>query len=156
MATAATDPYTAAYYTDQRHKIADSYSIGLTDSLQKKQQADLSWSDRLQQLGQQLGIQRQQFGDRFAQRGLLDSGIYNYGSGSRQSGGLGALQQFTTDAGRQMSTAQDMSADVDNQYNTQRAQLGSTRDDQLNTLDGLETADQARQNIASSISGAVA
>lgn len=154
MATAATDPYTGAYYSDQRQKINDSYQIGLLDSQQKQAQAGLSWQDRIAQLQQTLGNQRQQFGNRFAQRGLLNSGVYNYGSKVGETGGLGALQQFQSDAGRQMNTANSMYADVNNQYGGQQQQLGTVHTNELNSLNNLETADAARQSIANSINGA--
>lgn len=163
MATTSTnDPFTTAQYADQRQKISDSYQIGLADNQQKKQQADLSWQDRIQQLAQQLGIQRQQFGDRFAERGLLNSGIYSYNGpdADLSRGQGGALQQFTYDATRQNQAATLQKSAVDNQYLAQNKELQNTYTNEGNTLQNEENAQggmaTTNYGIANVLGGAAA
>jgi hypothetical protein len=150
------DPYTGAYYADQRQKISDSYQIGLADNEQKKQQADLSWQDRIAQLDQKLGLENNQFGDKFAQRGLLNSGIYNYGSQSGQNADLargqgGALQQFQWNTAEQNQAANAQQQNVDDQYATQQKELGGTYTNESNSLNNMETAAGGTQTTDNSI-----
>lgn len=148
------DPFAQDYYNAARRRVDDTYQIGLTNNNDRQQQADMTFQQRLQGLQDRLDQERNQLPDAYAAHGLINSGIYNYGSQPGQSGGMGALQRFQLNYNTQLGDLRNQQTSVDTQYGHQGQQLGQTYHDQLGALSTQQADDVARQSIADAISGA--
>lgn len=146
MATAspsALDPLDQAYFGQQRINANDSYAIGKADNASAQTAADDSYDQKIAALDQNIAQERAQLPDKFAARGLLNSGIYfdnNPGIGTP-----GAWQQFGINSTNAKGDLALQKLDTNNQYAQKMGDLGKAHTDTLNTINTTSAADHVGQ-----------
>lgn len=137
------------FYSSQQRNAYDTYQIGLSQNSDAKALADLSYQQKLQALQDRLGQQQAILPDRFAARGLLNSGIYNYNG----AGQLGAKQQFGYDSALSQQNLIGQRQGLDTQYNDRANQYGLQYQDAMSGIAATQAADNARQAINDALAG---
>jgi len=164
---AATDsllsPLDKAYYDQQQQNVQDTYNIGVARNTEAQQANKLTYDQKIAALQQTLAQRRNTLADSFAGRGLLNSGIYNYGTDNNLSLGssyrglpnsqLGAVQQFTQDASTSVANLINQQQTTNQALNEQNQLLGRTEQDQLASIQQARAASQVQQAVNDTVSG---
>lgn len=138
------------YYSSQQRNAYDTYQIGLAQNADTKALGDLSYQQKLQALQDRLGQQQASLPDKYAARGLLNSGIYNWNG----AGQMGAKQQFGYDSALAQQNLIQQRQGLDTQANDRGNQLGLQYQDSMSGIPATQAADNARQAINDAITGA--
>lgn len=157
-------PEDLAYYTQQQAAVRNTQAIGMKEDENAAAGADLTYSQKLQSLQEKLTQEGNALPDKFAARGIQNSGIFNYGGGNQQytgsqgtgfnsyaglpNGQLGANQQFKSDAYGPfgaLSDVKNQQENVDQGYSLKEGDLVNTADNQISMINATETAQQAAQ-----------
>lgn len=171
MAThTALDKADLAYYAQQQQAVNNTQAIGLEEQRNAQAGADLTYAQKMQALQEKLSQQQAALPDKFAARGIQNSGIYNYGGGNAQytgslgsgwnayrgvpGGQLGALQQFKQDAATSMNDIRNQQENVDQGYQLKTQDLNNTAQNQRNSISVTQAAQQAAQAAADAIGAA--
>ena len=153
----AADPFTSP----QSRNAYDSWAIGLADNAAQKGGTDLAYTQKLNALQDRLNQEQNVLPDKYAARGLLHSGIWNYGSvnaGNPYPGlpgsQLGGMQQFAYDSGLAKQNLSDQQQNLDSQYDERQNALNTQGYDAMSGVLSTQAADQARQAISDALAGA--
>lgn len=147
-----TDPYLQAYYDTQRRNVNDSYQMGLAQNAEQKSLSTLSYQQKLSALQDKLNQEQTTMPDTFANRGILHSGIYYWNQAN--AGSLGALQQFKVNKATALGNLQSQQGALDASYGLKGTQLGTTFQDNMDNINQMSAADQARAAVNDAIAGA--
>lgn len=140
----------SGYYGSQQQNAYDTYQIGLSQNSDAKAMADLSYQQKLGALQDKLNQQQDALPDKFAARGLLNSGIYNWNG----AGQMGAKQQFAYDSALAQSNLTGQQGALDASYSDKAQQLGTQYQDAQQGINATSAADNARQAISDALTGA--
>lgn len=162
-------PEDLAYYAQQARAVRNTQAIGQQEFSNAQSGADLSYQQKLQALSEQLTQQRNALPDKFAARGIQNSGIYGYGGTKQYTGGLGsgwtqyaglrgsqtgAMQQFKNDAARSQDDIINQQENVDQGYGLKGADLNNTASNQLQAINVIDPAVSASQAASDAIGAA--
>lgn len=163
-------PEDIQYYQQQARAVNNTQAIGQEELGNAQAGADLTYQQKLAALAEQLGQQQSALPDKFAARGIQNSGIYNYGgTAAHYTGGdgsgwttyrgapgsqSGALQQFGKDAFTAQSDLRNQQENVDQGYTLKNADLNNTAANQNANITTTEAAQNASQAAADAINGA--
>lgn len=150
MASTSLADALSGYYSAQQRNAYDTYSIGLAQNKDAKAMSDLSYQQKLDALQDTLNQQQDTLPDKFAARGLMNSGIWNYNG----AGQMGAKQQFAYDKALSQSNLAAQNQSLDTQYNDKANELGLQYQDAMSGIAATQLADNARQAISDAIAGA--
>lgn len=145
-----TDPYLAAYYNQQGRSIKDNYALNVSQNDENNAVQQQSYTQKLQALQSQLNQQRATLPDSYADRGILNSGIYNYNGGPNN---LGAWQQFQANSALSQGDLQAQKALAQQQAVANNQQLKTTTNDQLAGVRAVQAADGVKGAISDALSG---
>lgn len=168
MAASSLTPEDLAYYAQQQANVRNTQFIGQEENANAQSGADLSYSQKLAALQQQLTQGNNALADKFAARGVENSGIFNYGSGSPEYNGssenggwgsmqglaggqLGAKQQYAADSATSTNDLTNQQQNTDQGYNLQLQGLNNTANDQNQTVATTEAAANAAQAAADAV-----
>lgn len=155
-------PEDLAYYAQQQQAIRSTQAIGQKELQNAEAGANLTYSQKIAALQEKLTQQQNALPDRFAARGIQNSGIYSYGGGGKQytgqlgnggftqyrglaGGQLGALQQFKFDSNQALSDLRNQQINVDQGYTDKLADLNTTANNQLQGINATEASQNAAQ-----------
>lgn len=149
------------FATPQARNAYDTWAIGLADNQAQRGAADLAYTQKLNALQDRLTQEQNVLPDKFAARGLLHSGIWNYGSvnaGNPYPGlpgsQLGALQQFANDSATAKGNLSSQWQNLGSQYDERQNALNTQGYDAMSGVVSTQAADQARQAITDAMNGA--
>lgn len=148
-ANSTTDPYLSAYYAMQTQNVKDNYGMQMAQNAQAQNLGDISFSQKLQALNDKLGQEQNTFEDPYASRGLLNSGIFNNDTANTDN--MGAKQLFAYNSGLARSNLNQQQQGADAAYQQRGTQLNNTMSDQLQGIQQVQAADQARSAINDAI-----
>lgn len=171
MATASSiSPEDLDYYATQQRAVLNTQAIGQRENNNAEVGANLTYSQKLQALQEKLTQEGNALPDKFAARGIQNSGILNYGSGnSNYTGGegsgwtaysglpggqLGANQQFKSDQTTATNDLTNQQENVDQGYTDKMADLNNTANNQVLTISTTEAAQNAAQAAADAVGAA--
>lgn len=169
MATSSLTPEDLAYYAQQQANVLNTQAIGQQEDSNAQSGADLTYQQKLQALQENLSQEQNALPDKFAARGVQNSGIFNYGgnntayTGSAEGGGfttmpgvpggqLGAKQQFGADSVTSTNDLLNQQQNVDQGYGLKLGDLNNAANDQLQTINTTEASQNASQAAADAIS----
>lgn len=171
MATSSLAQADSAYYQQQLQSIRNTYAIGQQETTNAQQGADLSYAQKLQSLNEKLGQEQAALPDKFAARGVQNSGIYGYGMNHQYTGGLGAgawqnesvarggqpgaEAQFLGDEGIARGDLAQQLTNVNQGYQLKQTDLTNTAANQTKAVNTTEAAQNAAQAQADAINGVV-
>lgn len=147
-ANSTTDPYMAAYYALQTQNVNDNYALQNVQNKDAANLANISFQQKIQALQEKLAQEQDTVSDPYANRGLLNSGIYNWNG----HGQLGALQQFAHNSAEALSNLAQQQNATASSYADKGTALSTATSDQVNGLKQLQAADQARSAINDAVS----
>jgi hypothetical protein len=157
------------YYNAQTQKVNDNYAIGQINNQDAQQASDLSFAQKVAALQDHLTSTMDSLPNSFGARGLLNSGIYNYGGGgsSPQFNGvgfqsnpglpgsqLGAWQENQYQGNTALSDLHDQQSAANKSLSDQGASLALTGQSDMNSINATEALDASRQAISNAITGA--
>jgi hypothetical protein len=149
MATSVTDPYLQAYYAMQANNVRDNYNVQLAQDTGQQGVDSVNYSEKMQALRNKLATENDTFRDGYANRGLLNSGIYS--NQSPNYGNMGALQQFASNNYTAQQNLLQQQGATNSAFNTKDAALTAQKNDQLAGVSQLQAADVARGSINDAI-----
>lgn len=150
MATSSSSNLLDGYYSAQQRNAQDTWALGLQQNQAAQQAADLGYQQKLAALQDRLTQQQDVLPDKFAARGLLNSGIYNWNGAGR----MGALQQFAYDKAQSQQNLNQQQGALDTQFADKANQLNTQYGDAQYGIQQTEALDQSRQAISDALAGA--
>lgn len=171
MATSDLSAQDLAYYATEAANVSNTAAIGQLENTNAQAGADDTYSQKIAALQEQLGQEQATLPDKFAARGIQNSGIYNYGGGNleydgnAENGGyqrmsgmagnqLGAKQQFAADAATSNSDLTNDQQNVDQGYGLKSSDLANSANDQQQSIIATSAAQNADQATADAIGSA--
>lgn len=155
MATSSLDKLGLNSTNDQQRNVNTSYAIGLINNNAKKSQGDLSFQQRIGALQDKLDQERSQLPNRFAQRGVLNSGIYNFdGVPGGDFSNMGARQQFALNSATSLGNLRAQQTSSDQGFDQGNQSLALAWSDASSAIPGIDASDAARNAIANAVKGA--
>lgn len=158
------------YYNQQQSAVRNTQAIGQQEEQNAEAGANLTYSQKLQSLQEKLTQEGNALPDKFAARGIQNSGIFNYGGGNQQytgsegtgfnaykglpGGQLGANQQFKFDSTTATGDLLDQRENVDQGYTQRLADLNNTANNQISSITTTEAAQNAAQAAADAVGSA--
>lgn len=138
---AVTDPEGQAYYDINRRRINDTFNIQNDQNAYQQQVSNLNYAQKLAALQTRFNQGYDKFPGTFANRGLLDSGIYQH-----------ALSNLYSNQAMAVGQNQAQQNLANQGFNMNWQQLVNTRQNALGDIDQQEAA--RREAIASSLQAA--